>query len=80
MNVFNDVCLLGLLSNLIGRDLIVILIVGILIFFGVRNLPDIMRAIRRLPSAFRKGLHDEENSTVTRDEPSEDPKNLDRRE
>jgi Sec-independent protein translocase protein TatA len=74
MHPSNDVCGLGLLSNLFGRDLVVILIIGFLIFFGVRNLPGIMRAIRRLPSAFRKGLHDEENSKPARDKPSEDPK------
>ena len=70
----NDVCLLGLFSNVIGRDLIVILVIGVLIYFGTRNLPGLMRAIRRLPSAFRKGLHYEEDSKVPRDEPSEDPK------
>ena len=74
MHPSNDIWLLGSLRNLIGRDLIVILVVGVLIFFGVRNLPDIMRAIRRMPSAFRKGLHNEEDSRLTKDEPPENRK------
>ena len=71
-----DIRLLGSLSNLVGRDLIVILVIGVLIFFGTRNLPGLIRAIRRLPSAFRKGLRDEEESSkVARDdEPLDGPK------
>ena len=79
MHPSTDICLLGLLSNLVGRDLIVILIIVALIYFGVRNLPDLIRTVRRLPSAFRKGLHDEEDSTVAKSEPSV-PKSPDGRE
>jgi len=79
MHPSTDICLLGLLSNLVGRDLIVVLIIVALIYFGVRNLPDLIRTVRRLPSAFRKGLDDEEDSTVAKNEPSV-PKSPDGRE
>jgi Sec-independent protein translocase protein TatA len=49
---------LGLLSNLAGRDMLVILVIVALVFFGGRKLPAIARAIKRIPSSFRKGLRD----------------------
>lgn len=55
----------ALLSNLVGRDLIVILAVMLILFFGARRLPDIARAIRKIPAAFRRGLKDGSDQTET---------------
>ncbi len=54
----------GALSNLLGRDLLVIVILILLLFVGIRRTPELIRAIRKIPAAFRRGLNEQETDNT----------------
>lgn len=54
---------LAVFSNLLGRDGLVILGLILLLSFGARKLPALVRAFRRIPAAFREGLRDGEKAS-----------------